>query len=280
MIVSIVIPTRNRARKVIRLLEQVERQIQRCRETVEVIVVDHASEPRHRAALDAWKEHMKGFGLKILAAPGHLAVGGVRNLGLRAARGDIILFLDDDCMPGDNHIQDMIHWHAEHPEALMINGALRPLRDHYYARHWYHHYAHAFCRSTKRFHPVYRISPGNMSIKRALLDVFPELFDPNLTSREDFDLMIRMRKRNIDIYMAHGALAYVEARRHFIGFMRQRWWYRKGQQALLAKHGPEAIDAAEALVPPPPRAWLFTPLYLAQYLMGIWMDLFSPSPHN
>ena len=53
MIVSIVIPTRNRARKVIRLLEQLERQIQRCRETVEVIVVDHASEPRHRAALDA-----------------------------------------------------------------------------------------------------------------------------------------------------------------------------------------------------------------------------------
>ena len=88
-ILSVVIPTRNRAYLVGEAIESALRQRPG---QVEVIVVDDASTD------DTTKVLTENFGSRIhlLCTPERRGAGAARNAGLRVARGELVAFLDDD----------------------------------------------------------------------------------------------------------------------------------------------------------------------------------------
>ena len=88
-ILSVVIPTRNRAYLVGEAIESALRQRPG---QVEVIVVDDASTD------DTTKVLTENFGSRIhlLRTPERRGAGAARNAGLRVARGELVAFLDDD----------------------------------------------------------------------------------------------------------------------------------------------------------------------------------------
>lgn len=94
---SVIIPAYNSGNSIGPCLTALKRQSVR---PLEIIVVDDGSR-------DSTIEKTRGFGTKVLAQK-HAGPAVARNRGARAARGDIILFTDADCVPDRDWVREML----------------------------------------------------------------------------------------------------------------------------------------------------------------------------
>jgi glycosyltransferase involved in cell wall biosynthesis len=90
-VISIVIPTYNRANIVKGCIESV---VQQATDNVEVIVVDDGSTDATGELLQQLQQQYTG--LRVISNPGNHGVNYARNRGIERASGDFIMFLDSD----------------------------------------------------------------------------------------------------------------------------------------------------------------------------------------
>jgi glycosyltransferase involved in cell wall biosynthesis len=95
--VSVVIPTRDRAEHLPRLFDGLRRQTLDA-DSFEVIVVADGASPATHAVL-AGEVARGGPQLRVVTRAHAGGPGAARNAGWRAARGKLIAFTDDDCVP-------------------------------------------------------------------------------------------------------------------------------------------------------------------------------------
>lgn len=101
-LVSIVVPTRNRAPLLHGLLHVLDAQNYPHHE---IIVVDDGSTDDTGAVLACWQGPDR-LALRLDRSRGSYAA---RNFGWRRARGEIIAFTDDDCLPQPTWISELVH---------------------------------------------------------------------------------------------------------------------------------------------------------------------------
>lgn len=213
---------------------------------VEVLVVDDGSCHNHQKDLLETVRAYPGKSIRLVQRETSGGPSAARNSGIATATGEILVFLDDDCIPGDYFISETARLHAGYPKILLINGNLKALRNDSISRFWFHYYNHAFNRGEGELYQIYRVSSGNFSIKRSLLDRFSPLFDETLPSREDFDLYLRLDCAGIPVFKADSIHAKIECRRTLLALLRQRRWYQQGEMALRQKYG----DSFYSQIPP------------------------------
>ena len=270
--VSVIIPTRNRPDSLSRILTILTREVKCCNlaDRVEIVVVDDASEPPVTDALPAHNLATGSRTVRIVRIPEHRGASAARNAGVDNSAGAVLIFLDDDIVPAEDYIRATIDVHRIHPEILVLNGNLRPLRNDVYSRFWFYYYASTFNRPGELY-PVAMLASGNCSIKRSLLSIENPLFDPSLPTREDFDLYLRLKLRGVPIYKSDRILALNDCRNSLAGFISQRLRYAEGQRHLLAKHSHELLSQSQ--LKQAPRNWRFLhlnlALRLAQLAVGI-----------
>ncbi|HWP92012.1 MAG TPA: glycosyltransferase family 2 protein [Thermodesulfobacteriota bacterium] len=245
MMISIVIPTYNRSDKLTSLLNSLVPQVRKnlLENSVEILVVDdHSQQAVVDRIRNLWDRDEYSF-LKFFWLERNRGPSFARNYGLSRCTGEIIVFLDDDCILEPNYVLETIRVHKEHPEALVVNGNLKKLRDSYLSNFWFYNYNAAFNRKGCKFYRVNRLSSGNFSIKRTLLKKINPIFDQSLPSREDYDLYLRFREKKIDIYKSDDIVAHYDCRDSLVSFIKQRIWYSKGEYYLRKKHNLELIIA-------------------------------------
>ncbi|GGM46985.1 glycosyltransferase family 2 protein [Dactylosporangium sucinum] len=114
---SVVIPVKNRVAELGRQLDALGPAIARCPEPVEVIVVDDsgpAAAAEHRA-------NCARAGARYLRGPRH--VGAKRNLGVRHASYDLLMFTDSDCrVPADLFQRYVRRLRDSGPEVAGVTG--------------------------------------------------------------------------------------------------------------------------------------------------------------
>ena len=119
-LISVVIPTRNRADLLARALDAIKAQTF---QAFEVIVIDDGSNATTKSRYqDLWATLDDRFILKSLGDNAHRGVGPsvTRNLGIAAARGDIVAFCDDDDFwTAADHLQSMASVFASSPTVDM-----------------------------------------------------------------------------------------------------------------------------------------------------------------
>ena len=118
--ISIVVPTYNRKASLRRLLAAVERQTYPVGE-FEVIVVDDGSSDGTREEV---RRLQLPFELRLIEQE-HAGPAAARNLGVERARGELIVFLDDDVVP----VPDLLAEHARTHELrsdLVVIGPMSP----------------------------------------------------------------------------------------------------------------------------------------------------------
>ena len=204
---SVVIPTLNRADLLATTIDRVSNQ-SLPRDDYEILVVDNGSIDHTRTVLDQKARtclNLKHFTqLKRGAAA-------TRNVGIRNARGEIVLFIDDDILADRNLLETHLTYHRGHPRASIIGGVTTPWatsRDPFLR----------YLRDRRIFNP-YSITggpidfsyyhTGNVSTARNLLleaGVFNEEFF--IYGMEDIELGYRLEKLGCN--MIHGPEARAE----------------------------------------------------------------------
>jgi len=265
---SVVVPTHDRPRQLGRLLDALLAQLDgRDAPDVEVLVVDDHSRPADAQALRACVRAHRQSTLRVFFLDVARGPAAARNRGAAESSGEIVAFLDDDCVPRADYVGDVIRVHAEHPDACVVSGELRPLRDDVYSLFWFSSYRTVFHTSGEPFARIGAVSGGNFSIKRRVLQELSPLFDESLPSREDFDLALRLGARGVDLYKTAGAVAHHDCRDSLWSLVRQRIWYARGERRLRRKHGARAVANQRR-----PRAWTYRgrQLWIALLLGFAW----------
>jgi len=120
--VSVVIPTLNRADMLASTIDRIENQTV-SRETYEVVVINNNSSDHTTTVLKekaAVYPNLRAFNQ---AKPGAAAT---RNVGIRAATGDIVLFIDDDIFAEPDLVERHLGYHAQQPDASIVGTVMSP----------------------------------------------------------------------------------------------------------------------------------------------------------
>lgn len=220
--VSVVIPVRDEATSIGRIVEAVLAQRQPGTE-LEVIVVDDGSSDSTGAVAEA-------AGATVLRLPGR-AEGGTpaaaRNRGATIARGDILVFLDADCLPSAGWLDAILDAH-EHGQ-VVVGGSLDlppglalSARADYYCG-WYN--VHPRCSAG----PVPNHPPCNLSVRRDLFlstSMFEERH-PIAFAHEELGWQAEVQRRGTSIHFEPRAVVHHFNRPGFGNLFRRnyRWAY-------------------------------------------------------
>lgn len=190
--ISVVIPTRNRRETLLANLSRLEPQAAVLE--IEVVVIDDGSAD---GTADAVRE-LAGSAqveLRVISGTGG-GPAAARNLGIDAARGEAIVFLDDDVWLRDGAVRRHALFHTEHrakEDALLGRVVAAPALDSQLAK-WAHEngalFAYAELRADQQL-PSTRFWTAHSSVKTALLRDAGG-FDEKLRFFEDVELASRL----------------------------------------------------------------------------------------
>jgi len=183
-LVSVIIPTYNRADLVAEALASVKAQTYR---DFEIVVVDDGGTDGTCEVLSAWRE------IRVLRHPGRRGVSAARNTGINAARGQWLAFLDSDDLWLPDKLARQMFWLEGQPELLICQTDETWVRRGVRVNKPLSHRKMAgriFLPSLARC----MISPSAVILNRRLFEDHGG-FDETLPAAEDYDLWLRLTWR-------------------------------------------------------------------------------------
>jgi GT2 family glycosyltransferase len=225
-VLSIIIPTHNRRDLLLKSLAALERQTWPA-EKFEVIVVADACHDGTPEMVQAYARRAR-YELRLLAHQARSAAA-TRNLGATNARGQILLFLDDDVVAQPELVSS--HMQAQHPDGVVLGYSkpmvpAKPSWWQYDARRWWEDTFREMRRPAHRFH--YRdFFSGNVSMPAALFHKVAG-FDSAISGRlEDYELGWRLLRGGARFRFVPEALGY-----HYDFTDLGRWLSRIRQEGI------------------------------------------------
>jgi glycosyltransferase involved in cell wall biosynthesis len=217
--VSFIIPAFNSQRTIGRCLESL-RNLDYPFEKLEVIVIDNGSK-------DGTPKTAARFGARVFVRP-KIFVSEMRNYGAEQATGDVLAFVDSDCLICSHWLKGALE-HLQDPTVGIAGcGYALDTSPGWIERHWF--YMHLSSAT-----PVTFVPAGNMAIKKSVFSGVGG-FNPRLESGEDSDLCLRLRKAGLKI-ISDGALKNVHLGnpKSLSTFLRKEIWYGRGLQACISR---------------------------------------------
>ncbi len=182
-LVSVIIPTFNRASFLKEAIESVLAQDYR---PLELIVVDDGS-------TDETPKMVTRYPLRFVRRAQNLGVAAARNAGLLWARGEFIAFLDSDDLWLPSKISRQVAFFSAHPEAVAVQTEeiwirrgqrVNPRKKHQKPSGFFFDRALELC----------LISPSGIMLRRKVLEEIGP-FDPEFPVAEDYELWLRLLVR-------------------------------------------------------------------------------------
>lgn len=213
IIISVIIPALNEAEMIFKSLESLA-ESNYPPGKFEVIVADNGSTDATLEVAHSYALHLQ---LTTFVRPG-ITVSALRNLGASAARGEILAFLDADCVVPSDWLQNAQRYLSQHANGIIGGFIGIPHDSRWVARAWYG-FGYA-----PRTGAVSYVPAGNLLLRRSC---FQELggFREELRTAEDFDLCLRARSTGISVRgvaeMAVLHLRTPQTLRQF--YWRERW---------------------------------------------------------
>jgi len=210
-VVSVVIPTFNRADRLVRAVESV---LEQTLQPLEVLVVDDGSNDRTREVIEGFAPRVR-----YLAHRWNLGVSSARNTGIRNSGGELLAFLDSDDWWHKEKLALQADFFMRHPEApvcqteeIWIRKGCRvnPKKGHKKPS------GDIFAQALRRC----LVSPSAVMLRRSMLEEVG-LFDETLPACEDYDLWLRVSCRH-PVYLLPEAVVVKEGGRE--DQLSQRFW--------------------------------------------------------
>jgi len=172
-LVSVIIPAYNEEEMLDTVLNALD-EVDYPRAQMEIIVVDNGS-------ADGTVDVASAHGVRVLEQP-NLRVSGLRNYGAEHSRGEILAFLDADCLPASDWLQSAL---ASLKTEYCVTGATYevPENGKWIEKAW-------FSQEPKGRRPVTHINSGNLILSRDLFFAIGG-FNEELISGEDYEFCQR-----------------------------------------------------------------------------------------
>jgi glycosyltransferase involved in cell wall biosynthesis len=235
---TVIVPTYNRQAILHKCLDALARQTLSAT-AFEVIVCDDGSTDGTAAFLATYQAP---FALKVLRQDNG-GPAAARNLGIRAARGEYLLFLNDDTIAADDLLATHVATHQTYrDDKLAVLGRFEFLPEHRAT-------PFGFLLEHSEFLFYYRrMTPGgrhdyqyfwtcNLSVRRAAVieaGAFDEAFD--VPAAEDLDLGYRLQKLGYQVLYQPACRAWHDHRITPQGYCRTQQVRGKGAAMLYRKH--------------------------------------------
>jgi glycosyltransferase involved in cell wall biosynthesis len=213
VLISVIIPVRNEERTIGSCLEALALQ-DYSKKFFEVLVVDNGSTDRTLSTVLSYADHLR---VKVIEKP-LATISALRNEGSAAASGDLLAFLDADCIPPRTWLSTAAAIFEANPYQIIGADYLIPERSSLTARTWF---GNSKLRAPK---VVTWIPAGDLIVSKALFCSIGR-FDESLETNEDCELCIRSKKRGFPVF-AHPELAVVHmGTPQTLGdfFQKQKW---------------------------------------------------------
>jgi glycosyltransferase involved in cell wall biosynthesis len=124
---SVIVCTRNRAQAIVECLNSIAAALANAASlSKEIVVVDNGSTDDTRAAIIAWAS-TSAVTVQLLTEP-RPGLSRARNRALSTARGDLLVFTDDDCRLGKDYVSQLLRHDAADTD-LVIRGGRIELGD-------------------------------------------------------------------------------------------------------------------------------------------------------
>src|SRR5947199_1159652 len=185
--ISIVIPALNEEKMIGRCLESLTR-LAFAQDRFEVLVIDNGSRDRTLAIVESFKDRLN---LKVLQQAG-VRISALRNLGARSASGNILAFLDADCLAPADWLDRIFALAPTDGAGVLGAHYLLPQDSSWVGRTW-HRYQEA-----PKSGEVSHVPAGDLIMRR---EDFLKLggFDESIQTNEDYELCDRARKAGLRV---------------------------------------------------------------------------------
>jgi GT2 family glycosyltransferase len=125
---SVLISTRNRAHAIAGCLDSIAASLANAAPLdAEIVVVDNGSEDA-TSAIVKQRATETDFPVRLLSEP-RVGMSAARNLALRAAKGELLAFIDDDCHMSKEYVSQLLHHDANDGDELVLRGGRIELGD-------------------------------------------------------------------------------------------------------------------------------------------------------
>jgi glycosyltransferase involved in cell wall biosynthesis len=232
LFISVVIPTRNRLATLRKTLACLERQTYPS-DQYEVIVVDDGS----RDDTTNYLSRLAELGTLHYIHQHHRGPAAARNAGVRAARGEVVAFTDDDCLPDSHWLAALAESYTpdRSPRPVAVGGRIENVPDghclfSFYSLQGKRHQAN------NAEKPVY-LDTANASFQRSTfltLGGFSEAF--SFASGEDLELGLRFTAAGYELHTNPQALVRHVGRTSLWGMVRQSFNRGRGDAVLMAEY--------------------------------------------
>lgn len=191
--VSIIIPAFNEEKYISKCLDSISKQ--KTKVNFETIVVNNNS-------ADKTKEAAKKMGFRVVDELKQ-GVTIARNTGARVAKGEILVFLDADCIAPPDHIEKIASFFCNNPEVDALGGPcvyhdggtlIRWATENFNYYSWYF-------RVMKFLSGVQGLAGGNFAIKRKAFGQTGEFNEKitNIVCPDDLEFAIRFQNKNFKL---------------------------------------------------------------------------------
>ena len=206
----------------------------------EVIVVDDGSEPPVKEVAEKFRGNIN----IVYIFQENSGLAAARNNGINAAKGQIVLFSDDDDVPGPELVAEHLHSHRENPdERIAVLGHLdwhgdlevTPLM--HYITHEGGQYFGYDRMQDGQLYDVWKWWGGLISAKMSLLKSVEGPFDSQLRfGYEDTELACRLLPTNIKVLYNAKARSYILRAVDFESFCQRRYMQGRALHYVASAH--------------------------------------------
>lgn len=211
--ISIIIPALNEEKMIGRCLESLAK-LTFARDRFEVLIVDNGSRDRTLAIAESFKDRLD---LKVLQQAG-VRISALRNLGAQAAAGEILAFLDADCLAPADWLDRIFTLAPADSAGVLGAHYLLPEDSSWVGRTW-HRYQEA-----PKSGEVSHVPAGDLIMRR---EDFLKLrgFDETIQTNEDYELCERARKAGMHVraFPQIGVIHLGTAQSLRVFFRKQAW---------------------------------------------------------
>ena len=259
MKVSIIIPAYNVEKNIGMCLDAL--LMQTTRDEHEIIVVDDGSR-------DATRKVAQAHGVRVIAQENRGAAA-ARNVGAQNARGDILLFIDGDCVPERNWVQAMLTPFAD-PEIVGVCGMKQTKQQGIVPRFIQMEFDYRYEKERKRRYIDF-VDSGTAAYRRTIF-LGNGGFDARLSDAEDVDLSYRLSERGYRMAFAENAVVYDPHPESLLDYLRRKFEYAFWRAQVYARY-PRKL-AADSRTPQTQKAQgaLVGLLSLSLVAAIVWRD--------